>query len=73
MGHDVALEVVDINKRNAKRTGHALGEVHTYQEGPHESRAAGEGYCRQHIPLDTGFAQGGIDNGDNILLMSPGC
>ena len=69
MGHDMSLQVVDIDEGYAEATCEALCKAHTDKQRAHESRATGEGDGRELLLGDAGTANGLVDDWHDILLM----
>ena len=64
-GVDVAFEVVDGDERLAESPGQGFGVADADEQGTGEAGAFGDG-DRVHVRHgDVGFAEGGIDDGDD--------
>ncbi len=64
-GVDVALEVVDGDERLAECVGESLGVTDADEQRAGEAGAFGDGDGVELRHGDTGFAEGGIDDGDD--------
>ena len=69
VGHDVSLQMVDIDERYAQSPCEAFGEADTHEQRTHKSRSSCECHCRELFLGDTGFFQCLVNHGHHILLM----
>ncbi len=69
MGHDVALQVVDVDEGDVQTAGETFGEAHADEQRAHEARATCEGDGRQLLLGDAGALDGLIDHRHHVLLV----
>ena len=63
------MEMVDIYDGHTQTERHAFGETGADKQRAYEAGAAGEGYGGELFLVYSGATQGGVDYGDNVLLM----
>ena len=73
VGQHMAVQVVDIHQRYVERQSEPLGKRGADVERARQARAAREGDGVDVLAADARLADGLAHNGDNVLLVGPGC
>ena len=69
---DVSLQMVDLHHRDVAGDGEPFGEGDAHHERPEQAGAAREGDGVELVGRDARLLQGGVDHGDDVLLVGPG-
>ena len=69
----VPLQVVDLDEGYVACDGETFGEGCADQKRSQKTRSAREGYGVELVDRDAGLLEGGVDDGDDVLLVRARC
>ena len=73
MAQHMPVQVVDVDDGDAQAQRESLCETSAHEERAQQTRAAGEGDGAEVLAVDAGAAQGGVDDGHDVLLVGAAC
>ena len=71
VGEDMSLQVVDLHHRDIQGDRQSLGKRRADQQRAQKTGPTGKGDAVDLRTFDTGFAQGRVDDRNDILLVGP--